>query len=80
MLRAWRREKRRKKRRKKQEFVKIIQACEWNSSGVIPIKTQVTRINIQHIVDPVEHSRVSDEPPCIPESSAELSKPGQGSA
>ncbi|KAG5610016.1 hypothetical protein H5410_021297 [Solanum commersonii] len=37
-LRDWRREKGRKNGRKRQEFVKINQACEWNLSGVIPIK------------------------------------------
>ncbi|KAK4724250.1 hypothetical protein R3W88_027029 [Solanum pinnatisectum] len=39
------------------------------SSGVIPIKIQVPRISILHVVDPAEHSRVSGEPPCIPEDS-----------
>uniref|UniRef100_M1BTE4 Ubiquitin-protein ligase n=1 Tax=Solanum tuberosum TaxID=4113 RepID=M1BTE4_SOLTU len=32
-------------------------------------ETQVPRISIQHAVDPAEHSRVSDEPPCFPEDS-----------
>uniref|UniRef100_M1CUP0 Uncharacterized protein n=1 Tax=Solanum tuberosum TaxID=4113 RepID=M1CUP0_SOLTU len=37
----------------------ISSRSSWISSGMIPIKTQVPRINIQHAVDPAEHSRVS---------------------
>ena len=33
----------------------------------IMMQTQVTRIRFQHAVDPVEHSKVNDEPHRIPE-------------
>nr|AAT39298.1 hypothetical protein SDM1_27t00006 [Solanum demissum] len=57
-------------------------ACEFGSkSSEVRVKssklrskskTQVPRISIQHVVDPVEHSRVSGEPPCFPEDSVVL--------
>ncbi|WMV51049.1 hypothetical protein MTR67_044434 [Solanum verrucosum] len=36
---------------------------------LIMMQTQVPRIIIQHAVDPIDHSIVSGEPPCIPEDS-----------
>ena len=36
---------------------------------LMTMQIQVPRISILHVVDPVEHSRVSGEPPCIPEDS-----------
>ncbi|KAH0776452.1 hypothetical protein KY290_007863 [Solanum tuberosum] len=39
---------------------------------LVMIQTQVPRISIHHAVDPAEHSRVSGEPPCLPEDSVIL--------
>ncbi|WMV40254.1 hypothetical protein MTR67_033639 [Solanum verrucosum] len=36
---------------------------------LVMMQTQVPRISIQYAVDPAEHTRVSVEPPCIPEDS-----------
>ncbi|XP_049373445.1 uncharacterized protein LOC125838428 [Solanum verrucosum] len=38
------------------------------------MQTQVPRVSIQYAVDPVEHSRVSGEPLCVPEDSIMLQR------
>ncbi|KAH0692356.1 hypothetical protein KY285_019453 [Solanum tuberosum] len=66
---------------KKEEINKICQDHCGFSSGVIPIKIQVPRISILHVVDLAEHSRdVAGSVPTSISVSAELRKPGQGFA
>ncbi|WMV16935.1 hypothetical protein MTR67_010320, partial [Solanum verrucosum] len=44
------RERKKERGRKTQDFVKIIQGCEWNSSGVIPIKVWGELIHVSGLL------------------------------
>uniref|UniRef100_M1AZJ5 Uncharacterized protein n=1 Tax=Solanum tuberosum TaxID=4113 RepID=M1AZJ5_SOLTU len=72
-LHGTRLEKKKKRRRgeeeEKRRSTSFRQDHRGFSSGVIPTKIQVPRISILHVVDSTEHSRVCDEPHCIPEDS-----------